>query len=130
MQDRQEIVSVSLQPRVADGQHDAGHADGQQTQQRQDVFAELLNRNSPMINHSATESGHHTDDDKNGCPYEPMKDDESNPGFDRKILNRETEKEGAIHRSVAGDRFEMNPSPDQRKGDGRGNDASPHDQPE
>ena len=46
MEDGEEVVGVALHPGVARGQHQAGDADREQQQQRQDVLAELLRRDA------------------------------------------------------------------------------------
>ena len=50
-------------------------------------------------------------------------------GLDREVLHRDAEHERAVHVQVARHRLEVNPAPDQREGDRRGEQAAPHDQP-
>ena len=91
MQDREEVVGVSLHPRVARGEHQAGDADREEEQQRQHVEPELLHGDRAAVDHPAAERQHHASDDEKRRPDETMEDDERGERVDREVGDRQAE---------------------------------------
>src|SRR6185312_2023638 len=129
VQDGEERVGVAAHPGVADREEQAGHADGQEQDERQDVLGELLHGGGAVIDHAAAEREHHAGDDEERCPHEAVKDHEGHQRSDGERLRRHAEEERAVGVEVAGHALEVNPTPDEREGDGGGEQAAPHDAP-
>ena len=129
MKDREEIVRVPFHPGIAGREHQAGPADGEEQHERQDVLAELLQRDGGVINHAAPEREHHAGDDEERRPHEPVKDHEGRRRLDREVANGKSEDERAVRLEMPRHGLEVNPAPHERKRDQRRDDAAPHDQP-
>src|SRR5436853_6587162 len=77
MQDREKIVRIAFHPGVACGQHQPGHAHREQKDERQEVFAKLLQSGRPVIAHSPSQGKHHPGDHKKRGPYQSVKHQET-----------------------------------------------------
>ena len=80
----------------------------------------IMRRRNASITPAMTRNDDHT------SPWKMTKASADSTG---KSCTGNPEYEGAVHMQVARHCFEVNPAPDQRKGDRGGEHAAPHDQP-
>ena len=128
VEDREERVGVALHPGVAGGEHQPGEADGEEQDQRQEVFGEPLNGRGALLAHAPPHGQHHARDHQERRPDQAVEQEEPEERVVRKAERREAERDRLVQREIAGNRSKVQPAEDQRKGDGDGEQAAPHDE--
>ncbi len=111
VEDGEEVVGVALHPGVAGREHQSGDADGEQQDERQDVFAELLQRHGAVIDHPPAKREHDAGDHQERRPDESMEDHEGDERLDVKVLHRETEHVRCDRRQADRERSRNGSSP-------------------
>ena len=129
MEYRQKVEGVPLHPGVAGRQHQTCDADGEKQDERQEVFAELLENRGLMIAHAAAHREHNTRDDEKRGPYKAVEDHKAEYRIYGKRERGKPENIGPVPAQIVGQRLEMYPPEDERERDGDSNHASPHDEP-
>jgi hypothetical protein len=89
----------------------------------------MRSRASSFITHSTVRSNHHTRNDKEGCPDESMKKEETEDRLLFEDGGWKTEHIDPVAVQIARYGFEHEPAKYQWKGDQGCDDTAPHDQP-
>src|SRR5581483_8187182 len=129
VQDGEKIVAVAFHPRVARGQEQAGDADREEQNQRQEILDEELHRGGAFFAHAPADGQHDAGNHQKRRPHQAVKNYEAGGRFGVEDKSRKAEKKDAVFIRRGGKRLEMNPAENQREGDRGREDAAPHDQP-
>ena len=109
----------------ADGQHQAGHRDGEKQKHRKHIVRKTLNRKFASIAHAKLHRKNQAHNQDNRRDVQQIEMQKSADAVNRKLLDGKSEKKDSIGFGIVGQRFKMNPAENQRKCEGKRKHASP-----
>ena len=125
MQDGEKLVGRAAQPLRRHRERQAGNGYRKQEDDREKVHGEGLHRLRALLAHPPPQRQANAGQHQKRRNVQAVKDHAGDPRAQREGHDGKAENISDIRHRVFGQRPEMNPSEDERKGDGRGQQTSP-----
>ena len=124
------VVKLARHEHVREGQHQAGHADGEQQHERHEVIVNSLRDNFCLVAHPPSNRDCHASQAQDGGNVEQVKNNPTNkrPDRERGKLEPESKQDRHILTGILEHTFKANPAEGQWEGDQNCQQAAPENQ--